>query len=354
MATKEEKIKALAAALGQIEKQFGKGSIMKLGDTQALDVEAVSTGSLSLDVALGIGGLPMGRIVEIFGPESSGKTTLTLSVIAQAQKEGKTCAFIDAEHALDPIYAAKLGVNVNELLVSQPDNGEQALEICDALVHSGAVDVIIVDSVAALTPKAEIEGEMGDSHMGLQARLMSQALRKLTGQIKNSNCLVVFINQIRMKIGVMFGNPETTTGGNALKFYASVRLDIRRTGAIKEGEEVIGNETRVKVVKNKVAAPFRQVDFQILYGQGISKTGELIELGVKHKLVDKAGAWYAYNGEKIGQGKANAMKWLEEHPEEALALETKLRNELLANPEKVLVADIAEKNESSTGLETDY
>ncbi|HDR1125883.1 TPA: recombinase RecA [Pasteurella multocida] len=354
MATKEEKNKALAAALGQIEKQFGKGSIMKLGDTQALDVEAVSTGSLSLDVALGIGGLPMGRIVEIFGPESSGKTTLTLSVIAQAQKEGKTCAFIDAEHALDPIYAAKLGVNVNELLVSQPDNGEQALEICDALVRSGAVDVIIVDSVAALTPKAEIEGEMGDSHMGLQARLMSQALRKLTGQIKNSNCLVVFINQIRMKIGVMFGNPETTTGGNALKFYASVRLDIRRTGAIKEGEEVIGNETRVKVVKNKVAAPFRQVDFQILYGQGISKTGELIELGVKHKLVDKAGAWYAYNSEKIGQGKANAMKWLEEHPEEALALETKLRNELLANPEKVLAADIAEKNESSTGLEADY
>ncbi|HEH9765345.1 TPA: recombinase RecA [Pasteurella multocida] len=354
MATKEEKNKALAAALGQIEKQFGKGSIMKLGDTQALDVEAVSTGSLSLDVALGIGGLPMGRIVEIFGPESSGKTTLTLSVIAQAQKEGKTCAFIDAEHALDPIYAAKLGVNVNELLVSQPDNGEQALEICDALVRSGAVDVIIVDSVAALTPKAEIEGEMGDSHMGLQARLMSQALRKLTGQIKNSNCLVVFINQIRMKIGVMFGNPETTTGGNALKFYASVRLDIRRTGAIKEGEEVIGNETRVKVVKNKVAAPFRQVDFQILYGQGISKTGELIELGVKHKLVDKAGAWYAYNGEKIGQGKANAMKWLEEHPEEALALETKLRNELLANPEKILAADIAEKNESSTGLEADY
>ncbi|HHT7762979.1 recombinase RecA [Pasteurella multocida] len=354
MATKEEKNKALAAALGQIEKQFGKGSIMKLGDTQALDVEAVSTGSLSLDVALGIGGLPMGRIVEIFGPESSGKTTLTLSVIAQAQKEGKTCAFIDAEHALDPIYAAKLGVNVNELLVSQPDNGEQALEICDALVRSGAVDVIIVDSVAALTPKAEIEGEMGDSHMGLQARLMSQALRKLTGQIKNSNCLVVFINQIRMKIGVMFGNPETTTGGNALKFYASVRLDIRRTGAIKEGEEVIGNETRVKVVKNKVAAPFRQVDFQILYGQGISKTSELIELGVKHKLVDKAGAWYAYNGEKIGQGKANAMKWLEEHPEEALALETKLRNELLANPEKVLAADIAEKNESSTGLEADY
>ena len=340
MATQEEKSKALAAALGQIEKQFGKGSIMKLGDTQALDVEAVSTGSLSLDVALGIGGLPMGRIVEIFGPESSGKTTLTLSVIAQAQKEGKTCAFIDAEHALDPIYAAKLGVDVKELLVSQPDNGEQALEICDALVRSGAVDVIIVDSVAALTPKAEIEGEMGDSHMGLQARLMSQALRKLTAQIKSANCLVVFINQIRMKIGVMFGNPETTTGGNALKFYASVRLDIRRVGSIKEGEEVIGNETRVKVVKNKVAAPFRQVDFQILYGEGISKNGELIELGVKHKLVEKSGAWYSYQGEKIGQGKANAMKWLAEHPEQALALENKLREELLANPEKTLMADI--------------
>ncbi len=340
MATQEEKSKALAAALGQIEKQFGKGSIMKLGDTQALDVEAVSTGSLSLDVALGIGGLPMGRIVEIFGPESSGKTTLTLSVIAQAQKEGKTCAFIDAEHALDPIYAAKLGVDVKELLVSQPDNGEQALEICDALVRSGAVDVIVVDSVAALTPKAEIEGEMCDSHMGLQARLMSQALRKLTAQIKSANCLVVFINQIRMKIGVMFGNPETTTGGNALKFYASVRLDIRRVGSIKEGEEVIGNETRVKVVKNKVAAPFRQVDFQILYGEGISKNGELIELGVKHKLVEKSGAWYSYQGEKIGQGKANAMKWLAEHPEQALALENKLREELLANPEKTLMADI--------------
>ncbi len=351
MATQEEKSKALAAALGQIEKQFGKGSIMKLGDTQALDVEAVSTGSLSLDVALGIGGLPMGRIVEIFGPESSGKTTLTLSVIAQAQKEGKTCAFIDAEHALDPIYAAKLGVDVKELLVSQPDNGEQALEICDALVRSGAVDVIIVDSVAALTPKAEIEGEMGDSHMGLQARLMSQALRKLTAQIKSANCLVVFINQIRMKIGVMFGNPETTTGGNALKFYASVRLDIRRVGSIKEGEEVIGNETRVKVVKNKVAAPFRQVDFQILYGEGISKNGELIELGVKHKLVEKSGAWYSYQGEKIGQGKANAMKWLAEHPEQALALENKLREELLANPEKTLMADI---DSVDTEADADY
>jgi len=304
MATQEEKQKALAAALGQIEKQFGKGSIMKLGDTQALDVESVSTGSLGLDVALGIGGLPMGRIVEIFGPESSGKTTLTLSVIAQAQKVGKTCAFIDAEHALDPIYAAKLGVDVKELLVSQPDNGEQALEICDALVRSGAVDVVIVDSVAALTPKAEIEGEMGDSHMGLQARLMSQALRKLTGQIKNANCLVIFINQI-------------------------------------------GNETRVKVVKNKLAAPFRQVDFQILYGEGISKAGELIELGVKHKLVEKSGAWYAYNGEKIGQGKANAMKWLHENPAKSDELEAKLRAELVANPEQALMADIEQYNDDA-------
>ncbi|OCG46787.1 recombinase RecA [Gilliamella sp. Choc4-2] len=328
----ENKQRALSAALSQIEKQFGKGSIMRLGDTQTLDVDAVSTGSLGLDIALGIGGLPMGRIVEIFGPESSGKTTLTLSVIAQAQKEGKTCAFIDAEHALDPIYAAKLGVQVDDLLVSQPDTGEQALEICDALVRSGAVDVIIVDSVAALTPKAEIEGEMGDSHMGLQARLMSQALRKLTANIKNANCLVVFINQIRMKIGVMFGNPETTTGGNALKFYASVRLDIRRTGAVKEGEDVIGSDTRVKVVKNKVAAPFRQAEFQILYGCGISKYGELIDLGVKNKLVDKAGAWYSYNGEKVGQGKANAIKFLQEHPEIANELEIKLRELLLNNP----------------------
>ena len=328
----ENKQRALSAALSQIEKQFGKGSIMRLGDTQTLDVDAVSTGSLGLDIALGIGGLPMGRIVEIFGPESSGKTTLTLSVIAQAQKEGKTCAFIDAEHALDPIYAAKLGVQVDDLLVSQPDTGEQALEICDALVRSGAVDVIIVDSVAALTPKAEIEGEMGDSHMGLQARLMSQALRKLTANIKNANCLVVFINQIRMKIGVMFGNPETTTGGNALKFYASVRLDIRRTGAVKEGEDVIGSDTRVKVVKNKGAAPFRQAEFQILYGCGISKEGELIDLGVKHKLVDKAGAWYSYNGEKVGQGKANSIKFLQEHPEIATELETKLRDLLLSSP----------------------
>jgi recombination protein RecA len=336
----ENKQKALAAALGQIEKQFGKGSIMKLGDTQTLDIDSISTGSLGLDVALGIGGLPMGRIVEIFGPESSGKTTLTLSVIAQAQKAGKTCAFIDAEHALDPIYASKLGVDVKELLVSQPDNGEQALEICDALVRSGAVEVIIVDSVAALTPKAEIEGDMGDSHMGLQARLMSQALRKLTGHIKTANCLVVFINQIRMKIGVMFGNPETTTGGNALKFYSSVRLDIRRIGAVKDGEEIVGSETRVKVVKNKVAAPFRQAEFQIMYGEGISKNGELIELGVKHKLVEKSGAWYAYNGQKIGQGRANAMKWLVEHPEATLELETKLRTELLAHPEQALIADI--------------
>lgn len=351
----EEKQKALAAALGQIEKQFGKGSIMKLGETQDLDIESISTGSLGLDIALGIGGLPMGRIVEIYGPESSGKTTLTLSVIAQAQKSGKTCAFIDAEHALDPIYAAKLGVDVKELLVSQPDNGEEALEICDALVRSGAIDVVIVDSVAALTPKAEIEGDMGDAHVGLQARLMSQALRKLTGQIKNSNCLVIFINQIRMKIGVMFGNPETTTGGNALKFYSSVRLDIRRTGAVKNGDEIIGNETRVKVVKNKVAPPFRQVDFQILYGEGISRNGELIELGVKHKLVDKSGAWFSYNGEKIGQGKANAMKWLAEHPEQAEELENKLREELLANPDKSLIADIeADQNEDMAEMDSEF
>lgn len=328
----ENKQRALTAALSQIEKQFGKGSIMRLGDTQTLDVDSVSTGSLGLDIALGIGGLPMGRIVEIFGPESSGKTTLTLSVIAQAQKAGKTCAFIDAEHALDPIYAAKLGVNVADLLVSQPDTGEQALEICDALVRSAAVDVIIVDSVAALTPRAEIEGEMGDSHVGLQARLMSQALRKLTANIKNANCLVIFINQIRMKIGVMFGNPETTTGGNALKFYSSVRLDIRRFGSVKDGEDVIGNDTRVKVVKNKVAAPFRQAEFQILYGCGISKEGELIDLGVKHKLVDKAGAWYSYNGEKVGQGKANSMKYLQEHPEISAELETKIRDLLLNSP----------------------
>ena len=304
------KEKALAAALGQIEKQFGKGSIMRLGDNKALNIESISTGSLSLDIALGIGGLPTGRVVEIYGPESSGKTTLTLEVIAQAQKAGKVCAFVDAEHALDPQYAAKLGVNVDDLLVSQPDTGEQALEICDMLTRSGAVDVIVVDSVAALTPRAEIEGEMGDTHVGLQARLMSQALRKLTANIKSANCLVIFINQIRMKIGVMFGSPETTTGGNALKFYSSVRLDIRRIGAVKEGDEVVGNETRVKVVKNKVAPPFKQAEFQIIYGQGISKHGELVELGVKHKLVEKAGAWYSYQGNRMGQGKANSMKFL--------------------------------------------
>lgn len=325
----DNKQKALAAALGQIEKQFGKGSIMRLGDDRTMDIETVSTGSLSLDIALGAGGLPYGRIVEIYGPESSGKTTLTLQVIAEAQKQGKTCAFIDAEHALDPIYARKLNVDIDNLLVSQPDTGEQALEIADALTRSGAVDVIIIDSVAALTPKAEIEGEMGDSHMGLQARMLSQAMRKLTANIKNSNTLMIFINQIRMKIGVMFGNPETTTGGNALKFYASVRLDIRRIGSIKEGDEVVGNDTRVKVVKNKIAAPFKQAEFQILYGEGINLYGELIDLGVKHKLVEKAGAWYSYNGEKIGQGKANACKFLKENPEIAKELDKTLRDMLL-------------------------
>jgi len=326
----DNKQKALAAALGQIEKQFGKGSIMRLGDNRAMDVETISTGSLSLDIALGAGGLPMGRIVEVYGPESSGKTTLTLELIAAAQREGKTCAFIDAEHALDPVYANKLGVNIDELLVSQPDTGEQALEICDALARSGAVDVMVIDSVAALTPKAEIEGEMGDSHMGLQARMLSQAMRKLTGNLKASNCMCVFINQIRMKIGVMFGNPETTTGGNALKFYASVRLDIRRTGAIKDGDEVVGNETRIKVVKNKIAAPFKEAHTQIMYGQGFNREGELIDLGVKHKLVEKAGAWYSYNSDKIGQGKANSCKYLREHSEIAKTIDTKLRNMLLA------------------------
>ncbi|PXA72640.1 recombinase RecA [Vibrio sp. 11986-1-5] len=330
----ENKQKALAAALGQIEKQFGKGSIMLLGDNRTMDVETISTGSLSLDIALGAGGLPMGRIVEVYGPESSGKTTLTLELIASAQREGKTCAFIDAEHALDPIYAQKLGVKINDLLVSQPDTGEQALEICDALARSGAVDVIVVDSVAALTPKAEIEGEMGDSHMGLQARMLSQAMRKLTGNLKQSNCMCIFINQIRMKIGVMFGNPETTTGGNALKFYASVRLDIRRTGAIKEGEEVVGNETRIKVVKNKIAAPFKEANTQIMYGQGFNREGELVDLGVKHKLIEKSGAWYSYNGDKIGQGKANACKFLREHPEVSKAIDSKLR-EMLLSPEQV-------------------
>jgi len=322
----EDKSKALAAALGQIEKQFGKGSVMRLGDHDvSRDIQAVSTGSLGLDIALGVGGLPRGRVIEIYGPESSGKTTLTLQVIAEMQKMGGTAAFIDAEHALDPVYAQKLGVDVDNLLVSQPDTGEQALEIADMLVRSGSVDVVVVDSVAALTPKAEIEGEMGDSHMGLQARLMSQALRKLTANIKRTNTLVIFINQIRMKIGVMFGNHETTTGGNALKFYASVRLDIRRVGAIKKGDEIIGNETKVKVVKNKVSPPFKEAFFDILYGQGISREGEIIELGVAHKLVDKSGAWYAYNGEKIGQGKDNAREFLKEHPEIAHEIEAKVR-----------------------------
>ncbi len=325
----ENKKKALAAALSQIDRQFGKGSVMRLGDHPRQKIPSISTGSLGLDIALGIGGLPKGRIVEIYGPESSGKTTLTLQVIAEAQKNGDTCAFIDAEHALDPQYAEKLGCNVDDLLVSQPDTGEQALEIADMLVRSGAIDVIIVDSVAALTPKAEIEGEMGDSHMGLQARLMSQALRKLTGNVKSANCLVVFINQIRMKIGVMFGNPETTTGGNALKFYSSVRLDIRRTGAIKNGEEVVGNETRVKVVKNKVSPPFKQAEFQIMYGKGIYRMGEILDLGVKEGLMEKAGAWYSYDGSKIGQGKANAAKFLEDNPEIAQKIETQIRERLL-------------------------
>ncbi len=324
--------KALAAALGQIEKQFGKGSVMRLGDGNSTkDIEAVSTGSIGLDVALGIGGVPKGRVVEIYGPESSGKTTLTLQVVAEAQKTGGTAAFVDAEHALDPSYAEKLGVNVDELLVSQPDTGEQALEITDMLVRSGAVDVIVVDSVAALTPKAEIEGEMGDSHMGLQARLMSQALRKLTGNIKRSNAMVIFINQIRMKIGVMFGSPETTTGGNALKFYSSVRLDIRRIGAIKKGDEVIGNQTRVKVVKNKVSPPFKMAEFEILYGQGISREGEIIDLGVQHGLVDKAGSWYSYGDDRIGQGKENVREFLKTNPEVAAEIEAKIRAKLLPN-----------------------
>jgi recombination protein RecA len=322
----DNKRKALQAALSQIEKQFGKGSIMKLGESDvSQDIQAVPTGSLGLDLALGVGGLPRGRIVEIYGPESSGKTTLTLSVIAQMQKMGGTAAFIDAEHALDPQYARKLGVNIDELLISQPDNGEQALEIADMLVRSGSVDIVVVDSVAALTPKAEIEGEMGEPQMGLQARLMSQALRKLTANIKRSNTLVIFINQIRMKIGVMFGNPETTTGGNALKFYASVRLDIRRIGSIKKGDEVIGSETRVKVVKNKVAPPFRQADFDILYGEGISRHGEMIDLGVLHKVIEKSGAWYSYNGERIGQGKDNVREFLREHEEMAADIEARIR-----------------------------
>ncbi|MEA3243383.1 MAG: recombinase RecA [Pseudomonadota bacterium] len=326
----DHKRKALSAALGQIEKQFGKGSVMRMGDVSAArDIGIVSTGSLGLDVALGVGGLPRGRVIEIYGPESSGKTTLSLQAIAEAQKVGGTAAFIDAEHALDPTYAEKLGVQIDDLLVSQPDTGEQALEIVDMLVRSGAVDLVVVDSVAALTPKAEIEGEMGDSHMGLHARLMSQALRKLTANIKRSNTLVIFINQIRMKIGVMFGNPETTTGGNALKFYASVRLDIRRIGAIKKGDEIIGNDTRVKVVKNKMAPPFKQVQFEILYGEGISREGELIDLGVKHDIVDKAGAWYSYNGDRIGQGKDNVRNFFKQHPEIAQDIEQQLRAKLL-------------------------
>jgi len=336
----ENRKKALAQALGQIEKQFGKGSVMRLGDGGMIgNIEAVSTGSIGLDVALGIGGLPKGRVVEIYGPEASGKTTLTLQVVAEAQKLGGTAAFVDAEHALDPLYAEKLGVNVDELLVSQPDTGEQALEITDMLVRSGAVDVIVVDSVAALTPKAEIEGEMGDSHVGLQARLMSQALRKLTGNIKRSNAMVVFINQIRMKIGVMFGSPETTTGGNALKFYSSVRLDIRRIGAIKKGDEVIGNQTRVKVVKNKVSPPFKMAEFEILYGEGISREGEIIELGVQHGLVDKAGSWYSYGSDRIGQGKENVREFLKTNPDVAEEIEQKIREKLLPKTVKASASD---------------
>lgn len=338
------KNKALEAALTQIDRQFGKGTVMRMGDSKRVNIPSISTGSLGLDVALGIGGLPKGRIVEIYGPESSGKTTLTLQVIAEAQKAGGTCAFIDAEHALDPIYAEKLGVNVDDLIVSQPDTGEQALEVADMLVRSGAVDVLVVDSVAALTPRAEIEGDMGDHHVGLQARLMSQALRKITGNIKNANCLAIFINQIRMKIGVMFGNPETTTGGNALKFYSSVRLDIRRIGAVKDGDEVVGSETRVKVVKNKVAPPFKQTEFQIMYGQGINRLGEVIDYGVKLGYINKAGAWYSYEGDKIGQGKANAIKYLKENKELGEMLETKIKNELLGT-------DVAEEGAEVTPIE---
>ena len=330
----ENRKRALRSALSQIERQFGKGAVMRMGDSSAVrDVGSISTGSLGLDVALGIGGLPRGRVVEIYGPESSGKTTLTLEVVAQAQREGGTAAFIDAEHALDPLYAEKIGVNVDELLVSQPDTGEQALEIADMIVRSGAVDVVVIDSVAALTPRAELEGEMGDSHVGLHARLMSQALRKLTANIKRSNTLVIFINQIRMKIGVMFGSPETTTGGNALKFYASVRLDIRRIGSIKKADEVIGNETRVKVVKNKLAPPFKQVEFDILYGDGISRQGELIDLGVKHGMIEKAGAWYSYRGDRIGQGRDNVRNFLKDHEDVAVSLDRALRERLLGKEE---------------------
>ena len=336
------KQKALDAALSQIERQFGKGTVMRMGDQERVAIPSISTGSLGLDIALGIGGLPKGRIVEIYGPESSGKTTLTLQVIAEAQKVGGTAAFIDAEHALDPQYADKLGVQVDDLIVSQPDTGEQALEVAEMLVRSGAVDVLVVDSVAALTPKAEIEGEMGDSHVGLQARLLSQAMRKLTGAIKQTNCLVIFINQIRMKIGVMFGSPETTTGGNALKFYSSVRLDIRRIGAVKEGDEVVGNETRVKVVKNKVSPPFRQAEFQIMYGGGIYHMGEVIDWGVKLNLIDKSGAWYAYKGDKIGQGKANASKFLEENVAVAKEIEDQIRHQMMGLPLAAVETEVAE------------
>ena len=347
----ENRKKALGAALAQIERQFGKGAIMRMGDPSAVrDIDVVSTGSLQLDVALGVGGLPRGRVVEVYGPEASGKTTLTLEVVAQAQKAGGSAAFIDAEHALDPQYAEKIGVNVDELLVSQPDTGEQALEIADMIVRSGAVDVVVIDSVAALTPKAELEGDMGDSHVGLQARLMSQALRKLTANIKRSNTLVIFINQIRMKIGVMFGSPETTTGGNALKFYSSVRLDIRRIGAIKRGDEVVGNETRVKVVKNKVAPPFKKVEFDILYGEGISREGELIDLGVEHGLVEKSGAWYSYNGDRIGQGRDNVREFLKQNPDVASGIDRALREKLLARApapaEEAVEAEAAEEAEA--------
>ncbi len=343
----DDKKKALTIALSQIEKQFGKGSVMKMGDQTIAKIPTVSTGSLGLDIALGAGGLPYGRVVEIYGPESSGKTTLTLSAISEAQKQGKICAFIDAEHALDPIYAEKLGVNIDDLLVSQPDTGEQALEICDMLVRSGAVELVVIDSVAALVPRAEIEGEMGDSHMGLAARLMSQALRKLTGNIKRANCCVIFINQIRMKIGVMFGNPETTTGGNALKFYSSVRLDIRRIGAIKKGEEVVGNETRVKVVKNKIAPPFKQAEFGILYNEGISREGEIVDLGVKEGLIDKAGAWYSYKDDRIGQGKDNARIFLKENPEISQEIEEQIRAKLLPSAP---VEDITEEIEEEEAV----
>jgi len=350
-AVDDDKKRALSMALSQIEKQFGKGAVMKMGDQLVTNMPTVSTGSLGLDIALGVGGLPYGRVVEVYGPESSGKTTLTLSVIAEAQKQGKICAFIDAEHALDPIYAEKVGVNIDDLLVSQPDTGEQALEICDMLVRSGAVELVVIDSVAALVPKAEIEGEMGASHMGLAARLMSQALRKLTGNIKRANCCVIFINQIRMKIGVVFGNPETTTGGNALKFYSSVRLDIRRIGALKKGDEIVGNETRVKVVKNKVAPPFKQAEFDILYGEGISRHGEIVDLGVKQGLIEKAGSWYSYNENRIGQGKDNVRSFLKENPDIADEIEAKIREKLMPSVADGSLPDGAEETKEAEVVE---